>query len=362
MKKRLLRPPRNDGEVIVVPDPVKFFGRVATAHSIGVAHQPYFFHPGIAVKFLVLEAAPRGNKEIVFLDTERVRIGVKIPGGVTTRSPECDHHASRDAARPWSGGAALRAVEFITTDRLLHDYPAPSEDSFGEFLGRIEAALEGASQQGFEKCRSHFLAFKEIIMMKTGKKLLREILAESFIEYYGLRTPHHFLSEVLRGEKFHDLFSRIYVDQKRFRDVFNAALDEYRGEFRFRYRNFPFPKLGEDELPFWVVRDGLRAKCFKKDVDAAGAENLIIFPRAATLTLFLRLYRLDFFIHGVGGWNYEWVQDRIIERFFKETPPPCAAASGTFLLDHLAEREFPYFLFSPREISRRVREFMSHVP
>jgi hypothetical protein len=362
MKKRLLKPPYNNGEIIFLPEPEGFFGRVSESHRIGVAHQPYFFHPGIAVKFLALEAAPRGKKEIVFLDTERVRIGAKIPGCVSPRPPGRDWRAPRDAARPWSGEAAPGVVEFITTDRLLYDYPAPSEDSFGEFLGRIEAALRKVSQGGFEKCLPNFLTFKEIIMAKTGRKLLREILAESFIEYYGLRMPCHFLSEILGGKEFRDLFSRIYVDQKRFRDVFNSALDEYREEFRFRYRNFPFPKLREEELPFWVVHEGVRARCFKKDVGASGAENLGILPRAAALTLFLRLYRFDFFIHGVGGWNYEWIQDRIIERFFKESPPPYAAASGTFLLDHLAEREFPYFLFSPGEISQRVREFMSHVP
>jgi hypothetical protein len=348
MKKRLLTPPYNNGEIIVVPDAATFFGTVTKEHKIGVAHQPYFVHPGIAVKFLVLEAAPRGKKEIVFLDTERVRIGARVPGCVSPR--------------PRSGEAAPGVVEFITTDRLLYDYPAPSEDSFGEFLGRIEAALRKVSQGGFEKCLPNFLTFKEIIMAKTGRKLLREMLAESFIEYYGLRMPCRFLSEILGGKEFHDLFLRIYVDQKRFRDVFNSALDEYREEFRFRYRNFPFPKLREDELPFWVVHEGVRARCFKKDVGASGSENLGILPRAAALTLFLRLYRFDFFIHGVGGWNYEWIQDRIIERFFKESPPPYAAASGTFLLDHLAEREFPYFLFSPGEIRRRVREFMSHVP
>jgi len=341
MKKKLLKPPSSNGEIIILPDRVSFLGGVTRAHTIGVAHQPHFFHPGIAVKFLTLEAAPRGKKEIVFLDAESVRLGVKIPARCSPRVPE------------------LRAVEFINTERLMYDYPAPSENSFSQFLGRIEAVLREASPRGLKECISNFLTFKEIVMARTGRKLLREILAESFIEYYGLQMPYHFLSEILRGDEFHDLFSRIYADHKKFSDVFNSALDEYRKEFRFRYRNFPFPKLGEDELPFWVVRDGVRARCFKKEVDAGGIKNLVIFPRATTLTLFLRLYRFDFFIHGVGGWNYEWIQDRIIERFFKKTPPPYAAASGTFLLDSLADRELPYFLFSPREIRQRVREFMS---
>ena len=328
-KKRLLTPPRGDGEIIFLPEPVGFFGRISGSNRIGTAHQPYFFHPGVAVKFIALEAAPRGKKEIVFLDTDRVRISVKIPAG---------------------RGGETTAVDLITTDRLLYDYPAPSENVFRGFLERIEALLQGASQRRGGGCLSNFLAFKEIVMAGTGRGRLKEILAESLMEYHGLTMPYRFLSEMIDGDEFHDLLSKIAADHGRFRDVFNGALDEYGKEFRFRYRNFPFPRLVEDELPFWVVRDGLRARCFKKDLDACGPGGLRIFPRAVTLTLFLRLYRFDYFIHGVGGWNYEWIQDRIVERFFGRTPPPYAAASGTFLIGGLPERELPYFLFDPREI------------
>jgi hypothetical protein len=334
-KRRLLSPPRGDGEIVFLPEPAGFFGRISESQRIGTAHQPYFFHPGIAVKFIALEAAPRGKKEIVFSDTDRVRVGVKIPVG---------------------RGGEVTTVDFITTERLLYDYPAPPESSLREFLDGIEALL----RPGKERCLSNFLAFKEIFMAKSGRGLLREILAESFMEYYGLKTPCQFLSEIIDGDEFHGFFSMISADHKRFRDIFNGALDEYGKEFRFRYRNFPFPKMGGDELPFWIVRDGLRERCFKKDLDAGRPRGFRIFPRAVTLTLFLRLYRFDYFIHGVGGWNYEWIQDRIVERFFGQTPPPYAAASGTFLVGGLPERELPYFLFDPREIGRRVKEDMIH--
>lgn len=339
-KKRLLTPPCGDGEIIFLPAPADSFGRISESHRIGTAHQPYFFHPGVAVKFIALEAAPLGRKEIVFLDTDRARIGVKIPAG---RAGE------------------VAGVDFVAEDRLMYDYPSPPESAFRGFFDGIEALLKGTARHCGEGCLSNFLAFKEIVMAKSGRKLLKEILAEGFMEYHGLKAPYRFLSETLDGDAFRGLVSKISAEHERFRDVFNGALDEYGREFRFRYRNFPFPRLGDDELPFWIVRDGLRARCFKKDVGAGGSGGVRIFPRAVTLTIFLRLYRFDYFIHGVGGWNYEWIQDRIIERFFGRTPPPYSAASGTFLIGGLAERELPYFLFDPQRIGRRVREFMSGI-
>ena len=93
-------------------------------------------------------------------------------------------------------------------------------------------------------------------------------------------------------------------------------------------------------------------------MDIKDFDTSLILPRAVTLTLFLRLYRLDLFIHGVGGGNYEWIQDRIIERFFKQKPSPYAVVSGTFLIDEYKERNFPYFFYSPEKIKTAANIFI----
>ena len=120
-----------------------------------------------------------------------------------------------------------------------------------------------------------------------------------------------------------------------------------------------FPKLEEDELPFWIVHEGKRSRCYKKDMEKSDAETFTIFPRAVTLTIFLRLYILDIFIHGIGGGNYEWIQDRIIERFFDQSPPPYAVISGTFLLENSKERDLPFFLFDPEKIKECLYSFFN---
>lgn len=333
MKKKLLKPPQNNGELFFSPSIKEFLTQVKEESRIGLCHQPYFFNPGISLKFIFLEKLPVGIKHIIFLDTDKVDIEIKLP----------------------CYGGRVRKAQFINTDLVLYDYPTPQKEVFYNFLSSLENDLKKVFPRNVI---SIFLNFKDIILKNANKGLLKEVLADSFLQFYNIERNYCFLSDVIRSKEYEDFFLRIYKDSDKFRGIFNTTLDEYRREFRFRFKNFPFPKLEKDELPFWIVKDGKRIKCHKKDLYMADVDKLVIFPRAATLTIFLRVYNLDFFIHGIGGANYEWVQDRIIERFFKKTAPPFIVVSGTFFINNFKEREFPYFLFGPRKIIGRLESFM----
>ena len=334
MKKKLLKPPANDSEILFLPDYGEFTSPICEKDRICVAHQPYFFNPGVSVKFLFLEGIPRCRKEIVFVDTDRVRVGVRVP----------------------SCSAWPKRLYLVNSEHVLCDFPTPERDVFSRFFTSIADELSAAFPDDSCGCLRHFVTFKEILERNAGRKLLKEVLAESFLEYYGIRRNYRFLSDFLKEEDYIEFINHICADAALFREIFNQALDDYGREFRFRFRNFPFPKLQEDELPFWIVEGGRRRRCYARDMGGKDRGKLAIFPRAATLTLFLRLYRADFFIHGIGGWNYEWVGDRVIERFFRAEPPPYAAASGTFLINNSKEREIPYFFFSPNKIKIKVWE------
>ncbi len=334
MKKRLLRPPQNDSELLFLPAPGEFLSSINEQSRLGVAHQPYFFNPGVSVKFILLDQIQKAKTEIIFLDTDRVRLNAKIP----------------------FQKKSTRLVSFINSERVLCDYPTPDSAAFIKFFNAVEDGLKKFTEDS-NSCLSHFLRFKWIVLKNTSRKFLRELLADSFLEFYGMDRSYSFLSDLLNCREFEEFFARIYNDDKRFRELFNKALDDYRAEFRFRFKNFPFPKLQDGELPFWVLRNGIRLRCFKGDLNEADIGRQTIFPRAATLTIFLRLYKLDLLLHGVGAANYEWVQDRVIEDFFNCRPPRYAVASGTFLLEGFTDRDLPYFFFSPERIKERVRKF-----
>ena len=54
--------------------------------------------------------------------------------------------------------------------------------------------------------------------------------------------------------------------------------------------------------------------------------------------------------------NYEWIQDRVMERFFQVDPPFYAVVSATFCLPDSSDRESPFFLYPPEEIKKVLQE------
>jgi hypothetical protein len=332
MKNKLLKPPAKNGAILFLPDPKGFLPGITEEIKIGVCHQPYFFNPGISLKFIFLELLPKAQKRIIFLDTDKVNICAKVPS--------------------FEGSA--ETFKFIDSEDVLYDFITINDIDLNRFFRNYELFLNKSFSYNIDDIISPFLTYRDIFLKNKNKRFLKEILAESFLEFYNIK-----MSDLIKNKKYSEFFQKIYKESDSFRDIFNKTIDEFRKTFRFRYKNYPFPKLDEGELPFWIIHEGKRSRCFKKDMGKSNPETVIIFPRAVTLTIFLRLYILDLFIHGIGGGNYEWIQDRIIERFFDKIPPPYSVISGTFFLENSKERDLPFFLFNPEKIKERANSFMS---
>ena len=323
MKKHLLKPCSNDGEMLFLPGLKELLSHLNKGSLGATAHHPDFFNPGISLKFLFLDQLKQ-PKKFIFLDNDRVDLKANIPSV-----------------------SGLRHIACIESERALFDYPMPEKQIFDKFFGEVDEAL--FSSPSLKESHKHFLRFKDIFYSNLQRPLLKDALVESFLSFYDIQSDYSFVSDIVAQDDFKDFFNSIYKDAEEFREAFNRALDDYSQEFKFRFKNFPFPKLEQGELPFWVIKEGKRSRLFKDAFDPA-KEPAIIFPRASTLTIFLRLYKSDLFIHGVGGANYDWVSDRVIERFFGKAPPLYAVVSGTFLLESFKERELPYFLFDPQKV------------
>jgi hypothetical protein len=107
-------------------------------------------------------------------------------------------------------------------------------------------------------------------------------------------------------------------------------------------------------MPFWVLHAGRRSTLTvergAKGVDLVGADvrvklgpgvdpvdavlrsSVRIAPKALVLTMFVRLFLCDLFIHGVGGGAYDQVTDGIVRRYFGVEPPRFVVASLTMFL------------------------------
>lgn len=164
----------------------------------------------------------------------------------------------------------------------------------------------------------------------------------------GLEMLYLPVSRLCESESFYDFARRLIGDAECFAEHYNSAREKQMVELHLgrwqsvrrlsvdKYRNLL-------EVPLWVVDTwGNRrtlyvalkwgeASLFCDDIELGtldlsdGGDMLrgmlslsgySLRPKAVTLTLFVRLFLADWFVHGVGGGRYEYIVDRIIEEYF----------------------------------------------
>lgn len=336
VKKRLLKPPEGHGDFLFCPLPGQVFKPLQGDETIGTCHQAGFFSPGVAARFMFVELGGAKRGKMIFMDTDRALVEARVP--------------SREGN--------TKILTLLRGDDVLCFSPPLEKENVKSFFKNLTEAVKEVSPDDCEGVLENVNRFQNILLSNLKGLSLGEQLAESFLQFFNIQNDYILLSELTRGKEFREFFINIWKEAERFRRIYNEALDEYRMEFRFRYKNFPFPKLIGDEIPFWVVRNGRRFQLKTGEFSPDTIDRCLVFPKASPLTMFLRLYCMDVFIHGVGGGNYEWVNDRIIESFFHLKPPPCFVLSITYYIGGICERNFPYFFINPEVIRDSIRSFI----
>ena len=375
--------PAGDGEVLVWPEPTKLLAeteengkrlrgalrvmvqgvplaevRRAMRGWVGVqdekqpvvatGHQTELYHPGVWVKDALINsaAAKLGGQAFHFgVDTDEPKhLEVRWPGG---REPITDDPALRTAE--WCGLLAP---------------PTPAH------LGWLEGAARGAAKGwGFTPALWEFLAAMRRLSLESVNLASAITNAVHQLDWeLGLRH-HALLTSPLLGCEAYLLFVHHHLARAgEMARQYNAALGEYRREQKIRTPGRPMPdlKVSGDmcEVPFWldrvgtgrrqratVVRDqevqggwALRLEGGERFIFEESAEGweaakrlgrwladreLRLSPRALTLTMFLRLFVADQFVHGIGGARYDQVLDRLIEREFGLEPPRFSVTTAT---------------------------------
>jgi hypothetical protein len=190
----------------------------------------------------------------------------------------------------------------------------------------------------------------------------------------GLRHHAMLASPIWESEPFLVFAHHVIARAGEFAAAYNAALADYRREKKVRSATRPMPDLAaseaDAEIPFWLDRldtgDRVRPSATARDggyalalpggdefhfrPDAAGADaaarlsrwlrrnQLRLSPRALTLTMYLRLFVVDQFVHGIGGAQYDQITDRIIAAHFRLLPPRFSVATGTMYLPEAVGR------------------------
>ena len=317
------------------------------APIVMTGHQPELYHPGVWIKDFLLHRLSH--------DTGALGIDVVVDSdafNVLAIQAPCmrpDVSLCREYLAIGGDDVCYACADTPTTEEvdtfsrlsleMLSTLPAPSiARHFGDFALALHSAARDSTN------------LAELVTFAR-----RRYEASAGTDY--LELP---VTSMVRGEAFARFFVDIALRCDAFAEVLNAILGAHRVRAGLRNTAQPFPDLIVDadsvELPFWLVGSGRRAALtarrtssgvtltasgaevltlpadFDAAVAAVVASGLVIAPRAVTLTMYLRFFIADVFIHGIGGGRYDVVTDAVARAWYGVEPPPYAVASMTLYL------------------------------
>jgi hypothetical protein len=315
---------------------------------IATGHQPELYHPGVWIKDFLLDrlAVQIGaNAFDIVVDTDGFESVALTAPCIDTEVDRCRLYLAIGSEEGCFASAAVPSESEIedfcqSADAMLATLPAPSvRRHFSLFCEQLRSAAPDAEN------------LAELVAIAR-----RRYEASAHTGY--LEAP---LTALARTESFRRFVAHLALDSSAFAGTYNTELQQYRALSKTRSRAQPVPDLeildGAVELPLWGIEAGRRSTLWVKpleqgavtlytasglridlpgDPGAAAAAlaraNVLIAPKALTLTLFVRMFACDLFIHGIGGGRYDVVTDGIIRRYFGVEPPRFAVASLTMYL------------------------------
>jgi hypothetical protein len=325
-------------------------------------HQPELFHPGVWFKNFVLDRLACTQDAVavnLVMDNDTCRsASIRVPTGSIDRpTVEVVAFDAPGRATPWE-------------DRLIVDVECFR--SFGERAARAVEPLV-ANPLVRELWPMAIEATRQGMKLGTAIAQARHVYEGRL----GLSTLELPLSCVCRSEAFAWFAAWLLVEAPRVRDVYTAAVRDYRAANHVRSVAHPVPDLAVDgeycESPLWVwskddpqrrhlfvavYRDRLvltdrgKWRCeiianadapekIAERLQALDKQGIRVRPRALTNTWYARLVLGDLFVHGIGGAKYDEVTDRIIAELFGITPPAYLTVTATLRLPvaHASEAE-----------------------
>lgn len=307
-------------------------------------HQPELFHPGLLVKdvFASVLADRFGGKALhINVDTDESEFCFRYPVSQSHDKIIIKEQTSDCGKKIFHEG-----------DLSLSEKEKLSENVF-EALRMSRKILKGIVLSDTEKYLEYFL---RNIHEKNIFSISREI-EFNFLKDNGLKVSELSLFRLSETSEFRKFADRICADEESFRDAYNLSLSEYRKEHKIKNAAQPIPDLAKDEIPFWGFQSG-----YRKEIRNL-SESSHIFPKALTLTLFLRIFVSDYFIHGTGGGRYERVNDSILKKYFRISLNDYGTATATMYLDAenfpLPQREEKDLLNSKRNFEQSPEKLLA---
>ncbi len=309
---------------------------------IASGHQPGLLHPGILFKHAVLEHVAH----------EAICVNVIV---------ESDTAEVLSARVPTRHGESVAVVEVVMARGeprvILTRAPKPERRAFEAQLSEVRRTAAKLDSDEILDALDRFAAIhrEEYPQHESLATLLTAYRRRYFPTPHVHEIP---LTSLCETDEFRAFAAALIEDADSFLATHNDTLKQHRRERHIRTTVNPFPDLHRDgnrlELPLWHIdNEGRRSPVYVESgadrttlhayrtplgafATRAQLDRLLatvqLRPKALTLTMFLRLYVSDLFLHGVSGGNYDSITDAIIRNSFGIEPPTYGVASLTMRL------------------------------
>lgn len=314
---------------------------------VATGHQPGLYHPGVWIKDFALQSLAR-----------------EAPAAAIDVVVDTDGFTAVEIVSPCMTPGIARCRQYLaigTTDGSYFGASVPDQSSIETF---VTATAENVASLSAPSIVRHFESFAANLReVAPSARNLAELITAARRRYEApagtdyLELP---VTEFVGGEAFSLFLFDLVRERHRFAEAYNSALADFRVLTNTRSSAQPFPDLAIEansvELPFWIIIDGVRSALWVRDsgdgmelwseslepvpvpeepaslVTLLAERDVLIAPKALALTMFVRLFLCDLFIHGVGGGRYDRVTDDVIRRFYGVEPPAFVVASLTMYL------------------------------
>lgn len=310
---------------------------------IANGHQPDFHHPGIVFKDLLISkiaGLTNGLPLHIVVDTDHFDMSYICP-------EKLDNNY-----------AHLNTLHFKDQANRIYSQSSLTPEDKSNLISTLKKQLNDAK---YFLNRAILPEFESIIkhkleLLTTSHYLIEinEAIREEYFKSRSIYIYHIKVSELVQLHAFKVLVEKIREHLDTFMEVHNQSLMDYRKEHKIKNHAQPIPNLLHGEMPFWVLDPVTKARNVMRVNDST--DNVCILPKAVTLTMFMRLFMTDFFIHGKGGGRYEEVSEHIIKEFFQIEAAPYEVASATM---NLKKTEwFSLLDIDEKEIDLKLRDII----
>lgn len=291
-------------------------------------HQAGLWHAGILAKVVAMHALAKkagGDACCAWVVVDQDETDVWAVGYPTQ---ELKRGVWRLGPAPKSGVAVCGMGAVARFAGVPSDAHAGVRAGMEEMLAALRA---GGVRDGESAAGQVTRAMGELVRARVGEEI-----GGSFRPFLA--------SAIARTGAFARVVGMMVADAERVVGAYNAAV---RAVPRARMRALEVGN-GRVELPLWRVgKDGVRGRVFADELKGGNVEGLL--PRALLMTLLLRAWGCECFVHGVGGGVYDRVTEMWNAGAFGFALAPTVVATATAVVDLGVGGER---LVSPEDVAR----------